>query len=189
MVCVMRSLLLSLRFVRLTFVASLFILILMVVAACVGPTFIVQQYAGSPRTPETIAILRVNGSDSVRLLILDDEDVAAPIESDGRLHIEMLPARHLVIVGNAKAPQERFVPISWQAEAGKIYRVAFVNAGDGGLAPHIYEVDRSRDTILRDVTASPTTDGPIERRPQRLLPPPEIDPSSSPSSDSSPDAG
>jgi hypothetical protein len=125
-----------------------------VLVACPGPTFIVQQYKGPVRDQETIAILRVNGADSVRLLTLDDEDVAAPIESDSRLHIEMLPAQHRVTVANAKAPSERYEPLVFIAHANHVYRVAFVES-----SAHIYDVDRSTDRILNDVTiAKPPED-------------------------------
>ena len=68
-----------------------------------GPTFIVQQYNGPPRARETIATLRVNGAETVRLLFLDEEDVAAPIVSDGRLHIELLPGKHTLTARNGDA--------------------------------------------------------------------------------------
>ena len=115
--------------------------------ACVGPTFIVQQFRGPQRPASEIAILRVNGGDSVRLLLLDDEDVAAPIPDDGRLHIEVLPARHTVVVTNASAAV-RSPPLVFVAEAGKVYRVAWASEGNA----RIFEVGRSNDAIVRDVT-------------------------------------
>lgn len=123
------------------------------VPGCPGPTFVVQQYGGPARPPESVATLRVNGEEPVRLLFLDDQDVAAPILEDGRLHIEMLPGRHRLVVANARAPHERYAPLTFDAEAGKTYRVAFV-AGAAGEA-RIYEVDRGRDALLRDATAAP----------------------------------
>jgi len=119
-------------------------------AACVGPTFIVQQYGGPPRARETIAILRVVGREPVRLLYLDGEDVAAPITDDGRLHIEVLPARHTVTVADARAASARHPPLDFDARAGKVYRVVFV--GDGA---RVFEVDRDSDRPLADVTAEP----------------------------------
>src|SRR5262245_18813792 len=94
-----------------------------VLAACMGPTFVVQQFKGPQRPNDQIAILGVNGADSVRLVYLDDEDVAAPIVSDGRLHVEMLPARHTVVVANAANHDQRSGVIAFAAEAGKVYRV------------------------------------------------------------------
>lgn len=118
---------------------------------CAGPTFVVQQYAGAVRPRETIATLRVNGNDSVRLTALDDEDLGAlPVVADSRLHIELLPGKHSVSVLNASAPHDPPVPITFQGEQGKVYRVAFV-AG----APHVYEVDRSSDALGTEVTKQP----------------------------------
>ncbi|MBX3204953.1 MAG: hypothetical protein KF764_07780 [Labilithrix sp.] len=152
------------------------------VAGCPGPTFVVQQYAGPERPPETIATLRVNGSEAVRLLFLDEQDVAAPIVEDGRLHIEVVPARHTLVVANANAPNERYAPLAFDAEAGKVYRVAFV-AGDA----RVYEVDRGRDALIRDVTVVT----PPPRRappPQPAPPPPEPSPAPPPEDAGAPTA-
>ena len=117
---------------------------------CPGPTFIVQQYPGPERERETIAILRSNATDDAKLLVLDGEDIAAPIAEDGRLHIEMLPAPHSVVVGRLSARNERYPALRFAAEANRVYRVAFV-----GADPHVFEVDRSKDTLGRDVTMPP----------------------------------
>ena len=72
-----------------------------------GPTFIVQQYTGEPRPKEQVAVLRMNGKEPVRLMTLDDQDVAAPIlEPDFRLHIEVLPGRHTLTVKTTAAPAD-----------------------------------------------------------------------------------
>lgn len=121
------------------------------VAACMGPTFIVQQYNGPPRPRETIATLRVNGAEQVRLLFLDGEDVAAPIVSDGRLHIELLPGKHAVTARNG---DDRMAPtgsFDFVAEAGKVYRVVF--SGETG---HLWEVDRDSDKPTREVVPPPS---------------------------------
>jgi len=135
-----------------------------VAAGCPGPTFVVQQYSGPQRPQEAVGILRVNGNQPVRLLILDDQDVAAPIAEDGRLHIEMLPGRHTVVVANANAPNERYAPMSFQAEPGKVYRIGFVS-GPSGSEPRIFEVDRGKDSVLRDVTQPPPSEPAPARRP------------------------
>lgn len=128
------------------------LLVLLVVAgvllvACPGPTFVVQQYNGPARTNASIAILRVNGNDPARLLILDDEEVAVPIERDSRLHIEMLPGPHSLVVVNASS-NERSPVIAFKADAGKVYRAAF--APDG--VAHVFEVNRSNDALGPDAT-------------------------------------
>jgi len=117
-------------------------------AGCAGPTFVVQQYAGAARPKETIATLRVNGAEAVRLATLDAEDVAAPLVEDGRLHIELLPGRHALAVRNAKAPEDRPASVVFQAEAGKVYRVTFEPEA------RIHEVDRGTDVPGPDVTTS-----------------------------------
>lgn len=117
------------------------------VVACPGPTFVVQQYTGPVRPASAVAILRVNGGESVRLLFLDDEDVAAPIASDGRLHIEMLPGRHTLIVRNGDDQEAPRGSLAFVAEPGKVYRVAFT-----GDEPRIFEVDRGSDRPVADVT-------------------------------------
>jgi hypothetical protein len=84
----------------------------------------------------------------VRLASLDDEDLSGtPIDSDSRLHIELLPGKHVLTVVDTSAPQEPRAPLAFEAEAGKVYRVALVTG-----APRIYEVDRSADTTRTDVT-------------------------------------
>ncbi len=113
--------------------------------SCMGPTFVVQQYAGPARARETIATLRVNGSDPVRLITLDGEDVRAPLESDSRLHIELLPGRH--IIGIASGSNDVVAVVAFAAEAGKVYRPAYV-----ANEPRVFEVDRGADTTGRDVT-------------------------------------
>lgn len=113
---------------------------------CAGPTFVVQQYAGPVRPKETIATLRVNGFDSVRLMTLDEEDVAAPVASDGRLHIELLPGRHAITVKNASVPDEPATPLAFTAEPGRVYRVTY------SPDAKIFEVDRSADTLGREAT-------------------------------------
>jgi hypothetical protein len=109
--------------------------------SCATATYVVQQYPGPARPPETIATLRVDGNDTVRVLTLDGDNVAAPIASDARIHVEMLPARHTLIAQNADGPA---APLAFEAEAGKVYRVV----GD----MRVFEVDRGSDTPLRDVT-------------------------------------
>ena len=124
------------------------------VAGCMGPTFVVQQYAGPVRPRETIATLRVNGSDPVRLITLDDEDVRSPLESDSRLHIELLPGRHKI--GVSDGSNDRVAAVAFVAEAGKVYRPAYA-----GSEAHVFEVDRGNDNPGRDVTAPPVVAPPV----------------------------
>jgi hypothetical protein len=136
-------------------------------AACFGPTYVVQQYAGPARSQHDIAVLRFLGKDSVRPLELDGEDVASPIVSDARLHIEVLPGKHTLSVTDGATP---LPPLQLEAQAGRVYRVVVT-----GGTPRIYEVDRSSDVLLRDVTASPPEPPP----PAVASPPPAGSPSPS----------
>lgn len=121
---------------------------------CQGPTLIVQQYAGPVRPTETVAVLRLNGADSVRLATLDDEDIAVPIAPDTRLHIEMLPGRHRVSASRAGDRYGRALVLPFDAEAGHVYRVVLgaVDADRGDFTARLMEVDRDTDAPLRDVT-------------------------------------
>lgn len=124
--------------------------------ACGGPTLVVQQYDGPVRPQETIAILRVNGGGSVQLLTLDDTDVAVPIAKDTRLHLELLPGRHTVDVANVTAPNAPPATVAFDADAGRVYRVAFVaSESSSGPTAHVYEVERGGDALLREVTVDP----------------------------------
>jgi hypothetical protein len=146
-------------------VRVLYALLFVVLVSCMGPTFIVQQYNGPPRPRETIATLRVNGAESVRLLFLDGEDVAAPVASDSRLHIEVLPGKHALTARNG---DDRLAPsgsFDFVAEAGKVYRVVFT-----GEAAHLWEVDRDSDKPTREVTPPPAPPSPSPS------PPPPSDP-------------
>lgn len=118
---------------------------------CPGPTFVVQQYAGPVRSPDTVATLRFNGNDAVRLATLDDEDLRSPLDVDSRLHIELLPGRHRVGVMNANTPNDPVEAASFDAEPGKVYRVTLIAS-----AAHVFEVNRSSDARGRDVTYVPS---------------------------------
>ena len=130
--------------------ALIALLVVALLAACMGPTFIVQQYNGPPRARETIATLRVNGAEPVRLLFLDEEDVAAPLVSDGRLHIELLPGKHTLMARNGDDRTAPTGSFTFQAEANKVYRVLF-----SGETAHLWEVDRDSDKPTREVMPPP----------------------------------
>jgi len=136
----------------------------LVLASCPGPTFVVQQYNGPPRAREEIAILRVNGNDTVRLVYLDNEDVAVPIESDSRLHIEVLPGRHSV-GARGQAHQALVETLVFDAQADHVYRIA------NGQTLRVFEVDRGSDAMIRDVTIDPE---PLPRAPPPAPPPPPV---------------
>ncbi|HEY8074398.1 MAG TPA: hypothetical protein VIF62_09815 [Labilithrix sp.] len=125
--------------------------LLVLVAGCPGPTFVVQQYGGPPRAREEIAILRVNGSDTARPVRVDGEDIGGPLAGlaeDARLHIEMTSGRHTVGVA-AFRPGSIVEEAAFDAAPGRVYRVAL------SPGPRVVEVDRESDAIVRDVTWEP----------------------------------
>lgn len=148
---------------------ALYALLFVVLTACMGPTFIVQQYGGPPRPRESIATLRVNGADSVRLLFLDEEDVAAPIVSDGRLHIELLPGKHTLTARNGDDRTAPTGSFAFMAEAGKVYRVVFT-----GETGRLWEVDRDSDKATREATPPPAPPPPPSPPPPSPSPPPSV---------------
>jgi hypothetical protein len=118
------------------------------VVGCGPQVFIIQQYDGPVRDSETIAILRINGGDSTRVVTLDGELADARIAEDTRLHIEMLPGRHAVRVADIAAPEAGSFRVAFDAQAGRVYRAVVASA-----AAKVFEVDRGSDAMLRDVTA------------------------------------
>lgn len=142
--------------------------------ACGRATFVVQQYAGPAQPAEAVAVLRVNGNEDVRVLELDDRDVRAPIDRDVRLHIEMLPARHTVVVGAMGFENDPRAPTSgklaFRAEPGKVYRVAI---GESPKDAHVYEVDRGSDAVVREATEVTPPPAPAPAPAPVAAPPPE----------------
>lgn len=128
--------------------AAAFVLALV---GCPGPTFVVAQYPGDERPQSELSVLRVNGKESVRLLSLDGQDVAAPLERDSRLHIEMLPGKHSVLVTDANEPEAHIDEIAFEGSPGKFYRVV-LTPGTRGPVAQVHEVDRGSDELGRDVT-------------------------------------
>lgn len=125
--------------------------------SCVGPTFVVQQYSGPQRPAQTIATLRLYGTDRTRLVSFDDGAADAPIAEDARVHIEILPGEHRITVANAAHPEEPTQRMAFHAEPGKFYRVGFTPrdaSTDAMLSEraHVYEIDPASDALLRDVT-------------------------------------
>lgn len=117
------------------------------VTACGPQVFIVQQYDGPVRDSETIAILRINGADSTRVVTLDGELADPRIAEDARLHIEMLPGRHALRVADIAAPGAGSFRVAFDAQAGRVYRAVVL-----ATAAKVFEVDRGSDEMLRDVT-------------------------------------
>ncbi len=122
----------------------------------IGPTFIVQEYPGPVRPAETIAILRVEGNGTVQLLSVDEQRADARIAEDSRLHVEMLPGKHTVMVQNLAAPANPPETVAFQAEAGKVYRPMFMHSLSSGPRLHVFEIDPRSGLPIGDATFAPT---------------------------------
>lgn len=139
--------------------------------ACGRATFVVQQYTGPVRPTESIAVLRVNGDQPVRVLELDQTNVSAPLERDTRLHVEMLPGRHSVLV--AANEERRAARVAFDAKPGRVYRVTI----DGDVRDaHVLEVDRSSDAVVGDATFVEPPPAPAPPPPPAPAPPAEPPP-------------
>jgi hypothetical protein len=151
---------------------------------CGGPTFIVQQYKGPVRERETIAVIRVNGKESIVLVALDGEDIATRVPEDARLHVEVLPGKHTVTIGDLSDTAEPARTASFTAEAGKTYRPVMQ-----AHAARVYEVSPDTDVLLSDVTlvVAPPAE-PVPRVESPPAPSPEPTPVA-PVTPEDPDAG
>jgi hypothetical protein len=133
--------------------------------ACGGPTLVVQQYSGAQRSGESIAVIRMDGSDTVQIRSIDREQLGA-VEKGLRVHVEVLPGMHEIDVtdpGNHVTLRNvRFV-----AEAGKVYRVRVAqtlsSGGSDAFVARVYEVDRSSDAQIREASLPPVLRRPAER--------------------------
>jgi hypothetical protein len=153
-------------------------------------TFVWQQYEGAPLPKERIAILRQTGSSSTVLVAVDGKSVLAPLESQNRLHVEVLPGLHEVDVAAPSLGLRRALAVRLLAEAGKVYRVEVTGGPVAQTAPddgeprfeggdwtaHAYEVDRETDATrgIADAPSAPAATVPAAR------PAPEAGPLSPP---------
>jgi hypothetical protein len=123
-----------------------------VAAACGLATFVVQQYDGSPRPRETIAIIRVITGEAI--VFLDGQPLRAIPAAGTRFHIEVLPGVHevenLVDGVGVTGARVRFV-----ADAGKVYRIVGQRTGAAHVTAQAYEVDRGTDEVIAPAAAPP----------------------------------
>jgi hypothetical protein len=123
-------------------------------------TFVWQQYEGPPLPKERIAILRQTGSSATVLVAVDGKSVLAPLESQNRLHVEVLPGVHEVDVAAPSLGLRHAIAVRLLAQAGKVYRVEVTGSpatqpepdngeprfeGGGDWVAHAYEIDRETD--------------------------------------------
>lgn len=148
------------------------------VSACSPSTFVMQGYKGPERPAETLAILRINGAEGVQLLELDAQPAGVPVSADARLHIELLPGEHELVLLNRSQDPPFAEPVGFLAEAGRVYRPGFASLGTQGASSEarVYEVDGASDAVRRDVTRRVATVAEPDPKPRPFTPAPVLAP-------------
>lgn len=160
---------------RLGSTAHKLMLVAVLAVACAAPTFILQEYDGAPRAPESVAILRFEGTGTTDLVTLDGSVADAHVPDDARLHVEMLPGRHVIGVANRSLPNEPPRRVVFIAEAGRFYQVVLVAPGpnEWSPTPRVFEIDGRSGKPVRDVTEQRVkTEHRPKSSPAEVLPPP-----------------
>ncbi|MGC4091052.1 MAG: hypothetical protein QM756_24890 [Polyangiaceae bacterium] len=131
-------------------------------SACAGPTFILQQYDGPARAADSVAIVRFEGSGTVDMVSIDGASADAHVPEDARLHVEVLPGKHVLGVANRAAPSGPPRRVAFLAEAGRTYRVVFTPPppNDWLPVPRVFEIDARSGAQLKEATLVPTMPKP-----------------------------
>ena len=168
---------------RLGSAARRLVLVAMLAVACGVPTFILQQYDGAPRAPESVAILRFEGTGTTDLVTLDGSVADAHVPDDARLHVEMLPGRHVIGVANRAIPNEPPRRLVFVAEAGRFYQVVLVAPGpnEWSPTPRVFEIDGRSGKPVRDVTEQRSKPEHKPKAPPAQVQAPSAPPPESPS--------
>ena len=137
--------------------------------ACGQVTFVVQAYPGAARSAEQVSVVRINRDAPVRVVSVDGDPLGSqPLDSDARLHVEILPGKHELIIENEHVPVEKTKVVRFLAEPGRTYRVLAANrewhvhsaprkpARGTTWSPLVYEVDTAGDRLLREVSLPPS---------------------------------
>lgn len=134
---------------------------------CGQVTYVLQQYDGPVRAKDQVSILRVQPGDPAQIVGMDGENLGhQALDSDVRLHIEMLPGKHELNVENPSAmPGTNTKEVQFVAEPGRTYRVVLADRAwhvknasanrPGNWSPLIYEVQSSDGRLLREVSLPP----------------------------------
>jgi hypothetical protein len=152
---------------------------------CGVPTFILQQYDGPVQPAERVAIVRFNGKDTVELVSIDGSVADAHVPDDARLHVEVLPGKHVLSVANRMTPQAPPSRVAFVAEPSRTYQVVFLppKTDEWVSRPSVFEIEPGSGQRLKDVTFAPpraTTKAPAPPSPVVPPPPPTPAPSASP---------
>jgi hypothetical protein len=135
-------------------------------AGCGQVTYVLQQYDGPVRARDQVSVLRIQPDDPTQLVSLDEEQLGAQtLDSDVRLHIEMLPGKHTLSVKNPNAQIMQTQKVAFVAQPGRVYRVLLANRAwhaasaspnpQGTWSPLVYEVDPDSGRPLQEVSLPP----------------------------------
>ncbi len=127
----------------------------LLVAGCGTVTYVLQDYGGEPRPADSIAIVRITSTDPLHVSTVDGEPLDVRLDSDTRVHVEMLPGEHVLGVyrPDAEIPIEH--KVRFLAAPGRTYAVVMAVAPQGSATPwvgRVYEIDKSSGTRLHDAT-------------------------------------
>lgn len=136
-------------------------------AGCGQVTYILQQYDGPVRSPDTVSVLRVQPDDPAQIVAMDGEDLAPQsLASDVRLHIEMLPGKHKLSVKHPGVRGLDTRQVEFVAKAGRTYRVLLSDRDWHATAvepqrpdswsPLVYEVHAGNNRLLQEVSLPPS---------------------------------
>jgi hypothetical protein len=135
-------------------------------ASCGGPTYVIQQYGGAPRPRESVAVIRLDGSDAVQILSIDREQLP-PVERGVRILIELLPGKHEIAVAEPNGGLSAQLAVRFVAEAGRVYRVivapSMAAGATGAYVARVHEIDPSSGALIRVVNSSASTAARAER--------------------------
>ena len=141
-------------------------LLLALSSGCGQVTYIVQQYDGPVRDRDEVSILRLKPGDPAQIVSMDGDALGRQVlDSDTRLHIEMLPGKHQLEVENPKALSASTQRVQFIAEPGRTYCVVLADrawhaqkpqvARPNTWSPLVYELQGSSDDLAREVSLPP----------------------------------
>ena len=149
------------------FAYTLTCILALAAAGCGQVTYVLQQYDGPVRARDQVSVLRIQSDDPTQLVSLDEEQLGAQaLDSDVRLHIEMLPGKHTLSVKNPNVQIMQTQKVAFVAQPGRVYRVLLSNRAwhtntarpspQGTWSPLVYEVDPDTGRPLQEVSLPPS---------------------------------
>ncbi len=140
---------------RVRLVPALLVAALLSLAGCGTVTYVLQEYGGEPRPADTIAIVRITSTDPLHVSTVDGDPLDVRLDSDTRVHVEMLPGVHVLGVyrPDSEIPIEQ--KVRFVASAGRTYAVVMAEAPRGSATPwagRVYEIDPGSGQPIHDAT-------------------------------------